>query len=176
MLDLKDRKRDKYGNVVLSEDGIVNLLYSGELDVSTLEVENSGDVQLFNKWANMFDEDLLPVYTDPTESIEEFDNRHQSNWLIPNEYLEIDVEAFLLKKCSTQIEIDRVKEEMALFREREMEVILQVLIYLVDVMRKNNIVWGVGRGSACSSYCLYLIGIHKVNSLRYNLDIKEFLK
>jgi DNA polymerase III alpha subunit len=43
-------------------------------------------------------------------------------------------------------------------------------------MRKNKIVWGVGRGSSVASYVLFLIGIHKVNSLKYNLDIKEFLK
>jgi len=57
-----------------------------------------------------------------------------------------------------------------------MEIILQMLIYLVDVMRENKIVWGVGRGSACASYSLFLIGIHKVDSLKYNLNIKEFLK
>jgi len=43
-------------------------------------------------------------------------------------------------------------------------------------MRKNNLVWGVGRGSSVSSYLLYLIGVHKVDSYKYRLDIKEFLK
>ena len=43
-------------------------------------------------------------------------------------------------------------------------------------MRKNNIVWGVGRGSSVSSYVLFLMGVHKVDSMKYNLDIKDFLK
>ena len=47
---------------------------------------------------------------------------------------------------------------------------------LVDVSKENNIVLGVGRGSSVASYILYLLGIHKVDSLAYNLDIKEFLK
>jgi DNA polymerase III alpha subunit len=43
-------------------------------------------------------------------------------------------------------------------------------------MRKENIVWGVGRGSSVASYVLYLIGVHKIDSLYYNLDVEEFLR
>ena len=53
--------------------------------------------------------------------------------------------------------------------------VLKVLIYIIDTMRKNNLVWGIGRGSSVASYVLYLIGVHKVDS-KYNLDIKEFPK
>jgi len=48
--------------------------------------------------------------------------------------------------------------------------------YLVDLMRENNIVWGVGRGSSVSSFVLFLIGIHRINSIYYDLDVEEFLK
>jgi DNA polymerase III alpha subunit len=50
------------------------------------------------------------------------------------------------------------------------------MIYLVDVMRENSVVWGVGRGSSVASYVLYLIGVHKIDSVKYNLDFKEFFK
>jgi DNA polymerase III alpha subunit len=50
------------------------------------------------------------------------------------------------------------------------------LKYLVDTLRENKILWGVGRGSSVASYVLYLIGVHKIDSLKYNLDIAEFLK
>jgi len=43
-------------------------------------------------------------------------------------------------------------------------------------MRRNNIVWGLGRGSSTASYVLYLLGVHKINSLYYDLSIEEFLK
>jgi DNA polymerase III alpha subunit len=43
-------------------------------------------------------------------------------------------------------------------------------------MRENDIVWGVGRGSSVASYTLYLIGVHKIDSIKYELDINEFLK
>ena len=56
------------------------------------------------------------------------------------------------------------------------DILLCYLKYLVDTMREHNIVWGVGRGSSVASYCLYLLGVHKINSIKFELDIKEFLK
>ncbi len=43
-------------------------------------------------------------------------------------------------------------------------------------MRDNEVIWGVGRGSSVASYVLYLIGIHKVDSMYYDLPINEFLR
>jgi len=63
-----------------------------------------------------------------------------------------------------------------MFQERDMFMILRYLKYLVDTMRKHNIVWGVGRGSSVASYVLYLLGVHRINSLHYDLSIDEFLK
>ena len=74
---------------------------------------------------------------------------------------------------STQEQINRVVEELELYRSRNLYPILRALIYIIDTMRKHDIVWGVGRGSSVAGYVLYLLGIHKVDS-RYNLDIKEF--
>ena len=51
-----------------------------------------------------------------------------------------------------------------------------ITFYLVDTFSENDVVWGVGRGSSVASYCLYLIGLHKIDSIKYELDIKEFLK
>ena len=54
--------------------------------------------------------------------------------------------------------------------------VLRFMVYMIDTMRKNNIVWGVGRGSSVSSYILYLIGVHKVDSIKFELNIEEFLR
>jgi DNA polymerase III alpha subunit len=66
--------------------------------------------------------------------------------------------------------------ELAEFEARKLFPVLQLLIYIIETMRKNSLVWGVGRGSSVASYILYLLGIHKVDSVKYKLDIKEFLK
>ena len=82
----------------------------------------------------------------------------------------------LFGMCETHDQIDRVNQELDLFHKHGMTELLYYLKYLVDTMRENNIVWGVGRGSSVASYVLYLIGIHKIDSIKYNLDIHEFLK
>jgi DNA polymerase III alpha subunit len=66
--------------------------------------------------------------------------------------------------------------ELSEFEQRDLLDLLKFLMYLVQTMRTNNIVYGVGRGSSVASYVLYLIGIHRIDSFKYNMDIKEFLK
>jgi DNA polymerase III alpha subunit len=109
-------------------------------------------------------------------SREEFDHVNQQNWFMPDEYKNMDIDLFLISEAVTEEELMRVTQELMLFRERNMINLLRFLKYLVDIMRKNNILWGVGRGSSVASYCLYLLGIHKVDSLKYQLDISEFLR
>lgn len=104
---------------------------------------------------------------------------HQVNstvWNIPEEYMGIDVEDWLYKKCVRPEQTARVCEEIKIYKKYKLLDLLKVCMYLVDTFRKKNVIWGVGRGSSVSSYCLYLIGIHRVDSLKYNLDISEFLK
>jgi DNA polymerase III alpha subunit len=81
-----------------------------------------------------------------------------------------------LDQCTNEAELQRAGEELILFQERNMFVLLQYLKYLVDTMRKHNIVWGVGRGSSVASFVLFLLGVHRINSLYYDLSIDEFIK
>ena len=88
----------------------------------------------------------------------------------------MDIAKWLLDECNSEAELQRVGEELLLYQERDALVLLKYLKYIVDTFRKQNIVWGLGRGSSVASFVLYLIGIHKINSLYYDLDIKEFLR
>jgi DNA polymerase III alpha subunit len=83
---------------------------------------------------------------------------------------------FLLDKTENEEQYQRVVTELELFIQYDMMDVLIYCKYLVDIMRENNILWGVGRGSSVASYVLYLIGIHKIDSIKYCLDINEFLK
>jgi hypothetical protein len=95
---------------------------------------------------------------------------------MPLGYKEYPVASYLLDLCKTAEETARVEMELKLFEKHGMMNLLCFLKYLVDKLRENTILWGVGRGSSVASYCLYLLGVHKINSLKYNLDIREFLK
>ncbi len=108
--------------------------------------------------------------------MEEFDRTMIENWHMPESYYQIDVKQWLLDKTQSEEERDRVLIEYKLFEQKNFIKVLQFLIYFVDTLRANNIVWGVGRGSSVASFCLFLIGVHKINPLQYNLDITEFLR
>jgi DNA polymerase III alpha subunit len=110
------------------------------------------------------------------QTIEEFDQSRAYEWFMPQEYKNLDIAKWVLDQCKTDAELQRAGEELIMFQERNMFILLQYLKYLVDTMRENNIVWGVGRGSSIASFVLYLIGIHRINSLYYDLSINEFLK
>jgi DNA polymerase III alpha subunit len=69
-----------------------------------------------------------------------------------------------------------VGQELLLYQERGLFDLLRYLKYLVDVMRGNHVIWGVGRGSSVASYVLYLLGVHRIDSMFYDLDVREFLR
>ena len=146
-----------------SEDDGIELLYRNR----SLYNVPFYDVSQFNQFCDMLD--IEHIVSD-VEYSQEFN--------IPQYYKEINVEQYIrnLAQSTGPEGQARVEMELGLFQARNLYPVLQLLIYIVDTMRKNNIVWGVGRGSSVASYCLYLIGIHKIDSLKYNLDIREFLK
>lgn len=149
------------------QDLIEGILKNGPAAIDNALVSNiSTDLELYIK--RCFDEKLdypMPITEAPTTR----------DWFIPNEYKDMDIEAFLVNQCPKE-NYERLIFEISLYKKYNMLDILKVMKYLVDTFRKNNIVWGVGRGSSVSSYCLYLIGIHKIDSIKYNLPISDFFK
>jgi DNA polymerase III alpha subunit len=124
-------------------------------------------------------EENLPIlveYVDTKLSTQDFDELNQSQWQMPQEYYEMDIAKWVLDQCKTEEELQRAGDELLKFHDRSMFSLLKYLKYLVDTMRRNNIVWGVGRGSSVASFVLFLIGIHRINSLYYDLSVDEFLK
>ena len=116
------------------------------------------------------------VSLDNEITTDKFDEKLQQHWYMPDEYKTLDIAQHILDLCTTEPELQRVGQELLLFQERNLFNLLRYLKYFVDTMRKNNIVWGLGRGSSTASYVLYLLGVHKINSLFYDLPIEEFLK
>jgi len=108
--------------------------------------------------------------------VNKFDQQCQAKWFMPDEYQQFDIAKWILDQCKNQAELQRAGHELLLFQEKNLLPLLCYLKYLVDTMRKHSIVWGVGRGSSVASFVLYLIGVHKINSLYYDLPIEEFLK
>jgi DNA polymerase III alpha subunit len=96
-------------------------------------------------------------------------------WNIPEDYLSIDIEEYLVSICPKE-NYDRLIEELILYQKNNMLPLLKVMKYVVDTLKSNNIVWGVGRGSSVASYVLFLLGVHRIDSVKYKLPIEEFFK
>ena len=171
---LKLMIEDQYSRIVLEEDDLIDLAMTDptllpktalvkDVDLGQVEelLDQVYDFQQYNK---------LGI------TVEEFDNLNQKTWHMPNEYKDMDIAKWIIEQCKTQPELQRVGEELLLFQERDLFDLLKYLKYLVDTMRDNEVIWGVGRGSSVASYVLYLIGIHKVDSMYYDLPINEFLR
>jgi hypothetical protein len=172
-------KLTNHSEVILNEQDIFEGLYSGKItDLSNINIVDSELISQFNqaRTQNSDPVDNIRVFAPLNVPIDEFDKINQKQWFMPEEYKTYDIVDWLYCECRTLAQKDRVTEELKLFAQHNMIDLLKYLKYLVDTLRSNNVVWGVGRGSSVASYCLFLLGVHKVDSLKYNLDIKEFLK
>ena len=169
-------KYDQYGQTYTTISELCDLLYKNpKLDISLFQVEDS--LEYNRSVAELHAElDLIDSYHEINQTVEEFDNILQKNWRMPVEYKELDIAEYILGLCKEEHELQRVGQELLLYQERNLFDLLRYLKYLIDTLRKNNVVWGVGRGSSVASYVLFLLGVHKIDSLYYNLDIDEFLK
>jgi DNA polymerase III alpha subunit len=171
-------KYDNFGQSYVSSTELCELLYKDpeialdQFFVQDCDQYNSAVKQLFADLP--FVQEYHP-YPD-NYSVEMYHQTKQNTWHMSAEYQQLDIAKWLLEQCTTQQELQRVGHELLLYQERNLFQLLKQLKYIVDTWRANNIVWGVGRGSSVASYVLYLIGVHRINSIYYDLDIEEFLR
>lgn len=109
-------------------------------------------------------------------------------WNIPSKFKELDITKYVTNRLKEELRdseftpdekkhrILRTKMELRSWNKRKLDDLLRTLIYVVNTFEQNDIVWGTGRGSSCASYILYLIGLHQVDSVMYDLDIGEFFR
>lgn len=168
-------KMNKNHQMILNSQDIISGWLSGR-SASSVIVDELNEINIYNDWCNKYDMPTLKAdIPDESDNLVE-KSTSIDKWNMPEEYKNMDIAKYLQDKCQTKEELARYFEEYTEFSKRGMIPVLKFLVYLVDICEKNDIVLGVGRGSSVASYILYLIGIHQIDSIKYNLDIKEFLK
>ena len=168
-------KMTELNEVVVNENDLVEGLLQGKT-VNNIITQDTDKIDTYNHFCNLFQFKNVIDYETPAETNDKYSYKDIDNWHIPQEYKQLDIQTYLLNKTRDYKQKQRVEQEYAEFESRNMIPMLKFLVYMVSELRKNNILWGVGRGSSVSSYILYLIGVHKVDSLKYDLDYKEFLR
>ena len=168
--------QNKFGELIFNDSDVMDLVMQGR-DHSVFDgmiVDGSVDLSRWPDWA-----DAVPDFQQQRIhncSVPEFHATQQQHWHMPDAYKNMDIAEHVLSLCQSDAALQRCGTELMLYQERGLFDLLRYLAYLVDVMRQNAIIWGVGRGSSVASHVLYLMGVHRVNSLYYNLDIQEFLR
>lgn len=163
--------KNKFGEFVFDEADLVDLIMThGKLPDSIITKNVKIDYTKVDCSVNLLQE------TSNKLSVTEFDLKNQNNWYMPDEYKTMDIAKYLLDMCRTDEQLQRVGRELLLYQEKNLFNLLKYLKYLVDTMKENQIIWGVGRGSSVASYILYLLGVHKIDSLYYDLEAEEFLR
>jgi len=168
-----------YGQPVFSEDDLIDRLMQGVQIANTpnVLVDSSVDINsLLDTVEDLNQIDSWKLADQETSTVVEWDRLQQSTWFMPTEYKNFDIAKHVLELCKTDAELQRVGEELLLYQEKDLFNLLKYLKYLVDIMKENNIIWGVGRGSSVASYVLYLLEVHRINSMYYDLDVHEFLR
>lgn len=166
-------KIDEYGRAVIGNKGVFDLFSSGET-LNGFVIEIDDEIKRYNENCRKNGKDDYIIHENNSSPISIKDRL--SDWHIPSNYAQIDIVDFCLSRCSNDIERERVEEELPMFAERGLIPLLLTLIFMVDKFREDKVLWGVGRGSSVASFVLYLIGIHRIDPIKYQLDISEFLR
>lgn len=172
-------KINNFGEIVMDEQDLCDLVMQGREPWRMVGVTVSADLNIERMINLLQDPGQLITWTFPSgegQSLTDYDHALQREWFMPDGYKSMDIAEHVLGLCSTQEQLQRAGQELLMFQERGLFDLLRYLKYLVDVMRDNQVIWGVGRGSSVASYVLFLLGVHRVDSLYYDLDPAEFLR
>ena len=170
-------RTDSLGLPIFDHQDAVDLIYQNRLAVlQDLQFEPHKEIEIYNESVKLTGVgEPLHTYQPMLVDVKEFDQLLQSEWFMPNDVKNFDIESYIISITPVGSE-QRVREELAAFKQYGYLNLLKFLHYLVQTMRSNNILWGVGRGSSVASYVLYLLGVHRIDSIQYGLDWREFLR
>lgn len=174
---LNDRTLWYDGDSTVTISALIDLI-SNDSDLDGIYIDEMTDeIDEYNSFMSSGDE----------IQVKERNNPFDISWNIPEEYKNINVKEYLIKKIEIEfinrdfneieksIRVKRLLIELTLFKKYQLFDVVRTLIYIINKFETESIIWGVGRGSSVSSYILYLIGVHDIDSVEFNLDVKEFL-
>lgn len=167
MIELKDRILLNNGMSIVDDDTIIKyLLDDGVIPDCVKAVVSDESLRFEKKYQTKItyeieDVDLKPETSFDEDKFEDIVLKLYNNQ--PSDISETDHQ-------------NRFESEMRYFIDNNHQRTLIVLNDLVEKFREDGVVWGVGRGSSVASYILFLLGIHDINPIKYNISPREFYK
>ena len=154
----------------MNVNAAIKALNSGA-SIEDIFLISADDADEFNRAADTFSDDVKMC----NEQVIDHTVR-QNTWSFPSEYLDINLNEHFMSLCSTDEQRSRVTYELSLYDRLEMNNLLRWCLWFMDVVKEKHLFIGVGRGSSVASYCLYLVGLHMVDSIKYGIEPVEFFK
>ena len=179
LIQLDDRIITDEGKVVADFELLLRKALSGEVFTGIPALHHS-DIDLYNQRTGNTVHPEIPIWEEGDEFSSPPDDTF--DWNIPQEYKELDINVAIIQGLVDKSLDDngkylgRLDQELGLMRSRQMEDFFKCLIYIRDTLRKNDLFWGVGRGSSCASLILFLLDINKVDPVKFDIDPQEFYK
>lgn len=176
-LDLGDRQLWPDGDITIDPSKLTDYIFSVASNRSIKQIKVTKltpEVQSYNSIAD------YPIEVKTDCQVEDL---FPPTWVLPDAYKYLNLDEYLIgladrieKDSLYDKRMERFAHEIWLFKELSLDDILRCLIYVVETMKNKRVVWGVGRGSSCSSYLLYVLGLHSVDAVKYDIDISDFIK
>ena len=144
---------------------------------SMLRVKGCGpDIESFNVQVPDTDQ-IKPVGPEPIQL--------NMEWQVPEPYLSLDLEEYIWECMRVHMPQDytlaqqeqaikRIEDELKEVETRGMTQFFRTIVYILARMHNEKVVWGVGRGSSCASYLLFLMGLHVVDCVKFQVPMEEF--
>lgn len=162
-----------YGHQVYEEEDLISVILSGQ-SIDGLDAINCDK---FIASSEEFSQDPgIKKYVEPSMALDVYHCSRTAHWNIPEEYKNLDIISRIQHKITNEEQAIRVAHEYSIMEQINCLPFIRAVVYIIDSLREKNIVWGVGRGSSVSSYILFLLGVHSVDSLKYKLPFDEFIK
>lgn len=181
LVSFNDRQIDCWGNTILTPAQFALACVGGkQINDQVFVTEIDKDIRQYNRFASS----KVRTYDACNHTI----GPDAYQWNIPDVYRELDLRSLITDKLASNCSemqlneeqinqrVQRVQFEMKLVKKHKLIDLFKALVYIVDRMSETNTVWGMGRGSSVASYLLYLIGVHDVDSVHYEIDPLEFFK
>ena len=137
----------------------------------------SDDVELFNQHVVEADK-LRETAVEPVNI--------PMHWNLPEPHFSMNLRETIVARSVERLktlgytpELDekavvRIQAEFDEIERRGMTQFMKTIIYVLDTFRKQDIVWGVGRGSSCACYILFILGLHVVDCVKLDVPMEEF--
>ena len=173
--ELAERALRYDGVSIISPAQVARHLLMGVPPAMLRLVEHDADTERFNEEA---DEPLALAGPEPVKL--------KFGWKLSAEYAHLNIEEYFISRgvdhilkagytADQQVEaMQRISNELTQVHQRGMVEFVRTVIYVLDTFRQHNVLWGVGRGSSCASYLLFLAGLHVVDCIKYDVPMAEF--